>query len=75
MTAKTKTSPRQVAIECVKTALANANDSLYRAKHSFNGKDMHEQYGTSGNTRLEILTEFQSRVDMLNDALKWLETQ
>lgn len=53
-------------------------DNLERAKMAFNGytkKEMNEQYGQSGVTCQELLDKYQSHVDEVEEAIKWVKNQ
>jgi len=50
-------------------------DDLYRTQMAFRGmtqKQMQEQYGESGKTRSQILSDYQTREDRVNAAIAWV---
>lgn len=53
-------------------------DDLYRARRAFTGlssEDMGKQYGQSGRTRLEILTEYERHDADVAAAIAWVSSQ
>ena len=67
--------PAQIALECVKKELINAQDNCHRAESTFGSlsvSEMQEQYGQSGKTKREILDGYTSKSIELQRAIQWL---
>ena len=51
-------------------------DDLYRAKRAFSGytpKEMQEQHGQSGQTRQQILDEYEAQNRKVDEAIAWVK--
>ena len=64
---------RELAVKALKQM---KGDDLFRAKSAFKGcteKQMEEQYGNSGRTRKEIISEYEQCESDINEAISWVK--
>lgn len=65
-------------LKIVKSALAGAEDNLYRAEMQFGNMtadELGKQYGQSGKTCGEILGGYRDKQDELAECVKWVESK
>ena len=68
---------KEVILQLVKNALANADDNLSRARMAFramSNDEMREDHGQSGRSRQEVLSGYSARRDELKDVEVWART-
>jgi hypothetical protein len=64
---------QKAAIEALENLKGN---DLYRARSAFAGlskKQLAEKYGESGQTRAEILREYEEREERIDAAIRWVK--
>lgn len=59
-------------IQILEGKLYGANDNLYRFKMAARNHSLDEQYGQSGRTYAEIMTQYQSEVITIQKAINWI---
>lgn len=65
---------KKVILEALRREASDAGDNVARARHSFAGKNMAEQYGDSGETRGAILAAYEERSAEVQAAIDYAKT-